>query len=173
MFALKNLIAIALLISTTQISAQELKPAANATDTQLKEAVVTIEPTAVKKEVANDAVTVTATAKPAMQDEINDLEVVEFVLANSVEAKEPREVVETFGLDAERGFAFARLNVKTPTEVTFLWYRNGNLVNRFSTQVHPSKKWRTFSSVKMRPGQWKVQLLQKDKVLAEKTFTLE
>lgn len=101
------------------------------------------------------------------------LDVLEFVLTNHIEGREPKDIVESFNKELDRGFAFARLNVKTPTDVTFLWYRNDKLVTRFSTEVQASEKWRTFSSVKLRPGQWKVQLMAKEKILAEKTFSLE
>lgn len=124
-----------------------------------------------KAEVVNTAES--SVKQDVMQQESPDLEVLEFVLASNIDAREPKEIVEVFGKEVEKGFAFARLNVKKPGEVTFLWYRNDKLVTRFSTQVHASKKWRTYSSVKMRPGQWKVQLLQNDKVLAEKSFNLE
>lgn len=102
-----------------------------------------------------------------------DLEVVDFVLAGKVEAREPQGVVEAFGKENEYGFAFARLHAKAATEVTFVWYRNDKQVASFKQPIQASKKWRTYSSVKLRPGQWKVQLLTEDKVMAEKTFTIE
>ncbi len=105
--------------------------------------------------------------------ELNDLEVLEFVLANQVENREPKNLVDSFTSNEERGFAFARLRAQTNSKITFVWYRNGHEYARFTLPVNASKKWRTYSSVKLRPGEWKVQLLAEDKVLAEKTFTLQ
>lgn len=102
-----------------------------------------------------------------------DLEVLDFVLAGNVESREPQNIVEAFGKENTRGFAFARLRVNTASDVTFVWYRNDTPVARYKSSIHPAKKWRTYSSVTLRPGQWKVQLLDKDQVVAEKTFTIE
>jgi len=103
-----------------------------------------------------------------------NLEVVDFLLAGKVESREPQNVVEAFGKDNERGFAFARLHAKAPSDVTFVWYLNDKPVARCKQSIQASKKWRTYSSVKLRPGQWKVQLLgENDSVLAEKTFAIE
>lgn len=103
-----------------------------------------------------------------------DLEVVDFLLAGNIEAREPQNVVEAFSKDNERGFAFARLHAKAPNEVTFVWYLNDKPVARCKQSIQASKKWRTYSSVKLRPGQWKVQLIEgEDKVLAEKSFIIE
>lgn len=107
-------------------------------------------------------------------NEAHDLRLVEFVLANQVESREPKNIVEAFSEEADRGFAFARLASKTTSEVTFLWTRNGHECARFTSPVQAAKQWRTFSSVKLRKGDWKVQLLDQNKVvLAEKTFTIQ
>lgn len=104
---------------------------------------------------------------------VGEFEVLEFILAGNVEAREPKNIVEIFGKDNEHGFAFARLRVNAPSEVTFIWYRNDKPVARYTSSVQVAKKWRTYSSVKLRPGQWKVQLLDKMQVVAEKSFTIE
>lgn len=107
-------------------------------------------------------------------DEATDLKLVEFVLANEIVSREPKEIVEAFSEGSERGFAFARLNSKTSSEVTFVWTRNGHECARITSPIHAAKQWRTFSSVKLRQGEWKVQLLDQNKVvLAEKTFTIQ
>lgn len=101
-----------------------------------------------------------------------DIAVVEFVLANQVDSREPK-IVEAFTKEDQRAFAFARLNVKATDDVTFIWTRDGHEMNRTTLPVHMAQKWRTYSSIKLRSGNWKVQLLSKNQVLAEKTFTVE
>lgn len=103
----------------------------------------------------------------------SDLEVVEFVLADQIAAREPKNIVENFNKENQRGYAFARLSSPEVKEVTFIWFREGKEHSRYKTTVQAAKKWRTFSSVKLRPGHWKVQLVSNDAILAEKAFTLE
>lgn len=102
-----------------------------------------------------------------------DLQVLEFVLTNQIEAREPKEVVESFAAGQERGFAFARIASKTKTDITFVWFRNGHECARQTMPIQAAAKWRTNASVKLRPGDWKVQLMANNEVLAEKSFTLE
>lgn len=103
-----------------------------------------------------------------------DLEVLEFVLASKIENREPQGITESFANADDRAYAFARLNAKTQGKVTFVWYRNDSEYTRFTTDIQAAKKWRTYASVKLRPGTWKVQLLNEDNsLLAEKTFTLQ
>lgn len=109
----------------------------------------------------------------ASQENQASLEVLEFVLASKVEGREPQEIVDNFTTQ-DRAFAFARLNVKDPGDVTFVWYRNGHEYTRFKSPVQASKKWRTFSSVTLRPGDWKVELVADNgAVLSEKSFKIE
>jgi hypothetical protein len=102
-----------------------------------------------------------------------DVQVIEFVLANKVEGRQPSEIVENFSKENGKGFAFAQLSASKHTQVTFVWIREGKEHSRFTTNVHASKKWRTYSSTKLRPGNWKVQLLAGDQILAERTFTVQ
>lgn len=103
-----------------------------------------------------------------------DLKLVEFVLANQIVSREPKDVVESFSEGTDRGFAFARIQSQKNNEITFLWTRNGHECARITSPVNKAKNWRTFSSVKLKAGEWKVQLLDKDKVvLAEKSFTVK
>ena len=102
-----------------------------------------------------------------------DIKVIEFVLANKVEGREPKEVVENFNRENGKGFAFAQLSADKHAQVAFVWFKDGKEYSRFTTNVHASKKWRTYSSTKLRPGNWKVQLMSGDQVLAERTFTVQ
>lgn len=99
--------------------------------------------------------------------------VLEFVLSTQVEGREPKNIVENFEHANGMAYAFARLSALKNSEITFIWRREGTVQSRFTTTVHASKKWRTFSSVKLRPGHWTVQLLLGQTMLAEKAFTVE
>ena len=100
------------------------------------------------------------------------LEILEFVLSNKVEGPEPQDNVESFSHENGSGmaYAFARLNVPTHAQVTFIWFKDGKEYNRFTTNVAAAKKWRTYSSTKLRSGNWKVQLVSNGQVLAERAF---
>jgi hypothetical protein len=130
--------------------------------------------TAVATTTTADTTAKADVAKLDNTEATTDLKVVEFVLANQVVSREPKDVVEAFSDANERGFAFARLNSKSTSEITFVWTRDGKEFARITSPVHAAKQWRTFSSVKLRKGEWKVQLLDQNKVvLAEKTFTIQ
>lgn len=124
-------------------------------------------------DVTTSTIATTDTAN-ATEATTPDLKLVEFVLANQVVSREPKDVVESFSEGTDRGFAFARIQSQANNEITFLWTRNGHECARITSPVNKAKNWRTFSSVKLKAGEWKVQLLDKDKVvLAEKSFTVK
>jgi hypothetical protein len=102
-----------------------------------------------------------------------DIKVIEFVLTNKVEGRQPKDVVENFNSENGKGFAFAQLSTAKPAQVTFIWSKEGKEHSRFTTHVHAAKRWRTYSSAKLRPGHWKVQLVVGDQVLAERAFTVQ
>jgi len=106
------------------------------------------------------------------------LKVLEFVLAHQVEGREPKGITETFNEHDEQGgsvYAFARLSAEKPTTVSFVWFKDGKEHYRFNTVVQVSQRWRTYSSVRLRAGNWKVQLVLPDshEVLTERTFTVQ
>jgi hypothetical protein len=108
----------------------------------------------------------------AQADKKSSIQVIEFVLANKMESREPVEIVEGFNQGNARGFAFARMSADAPADITFVWIREGHEVAHFTTHVHAAKQWRTFSSVKLRAGQWKVILKHGQEVLAERDFAV-
>lgn len=118
---------------------------------------------------------VTAVAQDVAADtQAQDLQVLDFVLTNQVVNREPQGTLENFAAGSKRGIAFARLQADTNTEVTFVWYRNNREYLRHKAPVQTAKQWRTFSSVSLHSGDWKVQLLGKEgEVLAEKTFSMK
>lgn len=133
----------------------------------------TIAPTAPVTAPVQNTASSTASATDMAAPTV-DLKVVEFVLANQVVQREPKDVVENFAHGSEKAFAFARVNASVASEVTFVWYRNNQIYTQYTAPIQAAKTWRTFSSVKLKSGDWKVQLLGKNKeVLAEKTFTIQ
>ena len=103
-----------------------------------------------------------------------DLEVIEFVLTTKVEGREPIAIVENFSKENGMAYAFARIHAKSHAQVTFVWFRDGKEQSRFTTNVHAAKRWRTYASIKLRPGNWKVQLLSpNNEVLVERPFTVD
>lgn len=103
-----------------------------------------------------------------------DLQVLEFVLTHQVVNLEPQEVVETFTEGKGRGFVFAKIAAKNPEALSFVWSRNNREYSRTKINVKSAKKWRGFSSITLRPGEWKVQLVGKNNaILAEKAFIIK
>lgn len=100
------------------------------------------------------------------------VEVVEFVLTNKVEGREPQKILESFQHRDGKAYAFARLNAKEHAQVTFVWLYEGKEHARFTSNVQTSKRWRTFSSVQLKPGKWTAQLVSKGQVIAERDFVV-
>lgn len=106
-------------------------------------------------------------------NENSNFEILEFVLASKIESREPKEIVENYPAASNNAYAFARLRAKQQAPITFVWIYEGKERARFTTQVQATQKWRTFATTKIRPGNWKVQLLSENKVLAERAFVVE
>ncbi len=105
---------------------------------------------------------------------LQGINVLEFVLTNKIAGREPQDNVESFNQQAnDKAYAFARLSAEKHAQVTFLWLHDGKEQTRFNTNVHASKKWRTFSAVKLHSGNWKVQLISNNEVLVEKSFIVK
>jgi hypothetical protein len=169
----------------TKLSGSTVAPEVEAVETnavkyeaQLNEAEVDVKPNkavAVEKVAENKSMAIDA-PKPENAQSVAmhpDLQVLEFVLTDNVENREPKNIVDNFNKENKQGYAFARLSSLKQSDVTFIWLRNGKEQTRFTTSVHASKKWRTFSGVKLKTGDWTVRLVSGDKVIAEKTFTIQ
>lgn len=115
----------------------------------------------------------TDATKTIKTSENSDLNVIEFVLASNIEAREPKEIVENYSKVNDKAYIFARLSAKKHSQIMFVWTLEGVEKNRFTTQVHAAKHWRTFASTRIRPGNWKVQLMAGNEVLAEREFKVE
>lgn len=99
----------------------------------------------------------------------------DFVLTHGINEREPMGATEDFALTDQRGFAFARLhNEGTPTNVSFVWEVDNSVHASIDMNVGTSPGWRTWSSVALRPGKWRVKLIDESGLmLAEKTFTVQ
>lgn len=125
--------------------------------------------------VSDSGVVISDEKKIASAEEKSNLpvNVMQFVLTDKVEGREPQTILEKFNRNDGKAYAFARLNAKKHTQVTFIWLFEGKERARFTSNVHASKRWRTYSSVRLKPGKWAVRLVAKGEVLAERDFTVE
>lgn len=102
----------------------------------------------------------------------DSLFVKEFLLANDVVERQPIDVVQTFDMDDDTGWCYAKIyNGGTMRNVNFKWYHEGELYYNFEAKVGSSANWRTYSSVTLREGSWRVELTgPHDSVMKEIRF---
>lgn len=114
----------------------------------------------------------TLAAQPAAAQE--SLAVRDFVLTHGIAQREPTDNIQSFAVQNNKVFAFARLNnTGVPTMVNFVWHYGGELHATVSLDVGTSAGWRTWSSARLRPCDWRVELVDADgMVLSEKPFTV-
>ena len=105
----------------------------------------------------------------AEQTAVND-----FLLSRTIVDREPAEVTESFSASDDQAYAFARVNNPgTPTSVSFVWHRDNHHHATIHMNVGTSSSWRTWSSVKLQPGLWSVQLVSENgQVLGQKSFRI-
>ena len=99
-----------------------------------------------------------------------DIEVLELSLTKQIANREPGDRLENFSLSDTKAYVFARLNIQAAGEIIFIWSRDGQECHRSVLAVQQAQSWRTHSWVSLKPGQWKVQLISNNKLLAEKVF---
>lgn len=94
------------------------------------------------------------------------------VLTPDVVDRQPVDSVQTFSASDSEAFCHIRVrNSGEPTTVTFRWLHNGEEYFTFDAKVGVSSNWRTYSSVTLQPGEWRVQILTPDgEVLTERSF---
>ncbi len=104
-----------------------------------------------------------------------DLTVLDFVVSREVEDREPVGKTSVFSAGERLGYAFARVrNLGAPAKVEFLWRRDDRLISRYRTTIGSSVRWRTWSQAELRPGAWRVTLVEEDgEVLAQAEFLVE
>ena len=112
-------------------------------------------------------------AKPAAAD--GSMVIRDFVLTHGIFEREPTGSTDNFTSSDGRGYAFARIsNEGMPTQVSFVWYYGDEMHASVDMNIGTSSGWRTWSSVNLRPGNWRVKLQdQNGMVIAERSFTVE
>ena len=96
----------------------------------------------------------------------------DFVLSHGIQDREPVSNTDSFHIVDGKAFAFARIqNTDSPTTVSFVWEFGDTTYAVIPVNVGVSPAWRTWSTIKLRPGNWRVNLLDADgEVLLEKPF---
>jgi hypothetical protein len=101
-----------------------------------------------------------------------NLEVIEFLLCEDVEDREPVNPKENFTTLDERVYAYARIhNTEEPVNLYFRWTHDGAVYANINLLIGVSDSWRTYSSVQILAGEWKVELVSEDaEILASAEF---
>ena len=108
---------------------------------------------------------ISAESKEQMGD---TLFVRQIVLCKSLRNHEPVDVVEAFSVADKRGLCYVRIhNTKRPAYITFRWFYKDEHYASIKNKVGVSKNWRTYSSVRLRPGRWRVEVVNEDGKLLE------
>ncbi len=112
--------------------------------------------------------------KPALAAE-HTIEVREFVLTRSIEAREPADETEGFAATDERAYAFARIaNTGDPVTVIFVWRQGDKVHSVYTATIGPSPGWRVWSHITPRAGPWRVVLAtESGKIIAERNFSVD
>jgi hypothetical protein len=107
---------------------------------------------------------------PANQSEdlADTLFVRQIVLCKSIRNREPANIVETFSLADKRGLCYVRFhNTKKSTRITFRWFYKDKPYANIRNRVGVSRNWRTYSSVRLRPGMWRVEVVDENGKMLE------
>ena len=109
---------------------------------------------------------------PVHINEDDTLYVKELLLSRDVIEREPVDVVQSFSMDDERAWGFAVIHSTYRMHtLTFKWYYEDEEYFTFDSQVGESPNWRTYSSVGLQPGSWRVELYNEyDEMLKEVRF---
>ena len=93
----------------------------------------------------------------------DSLYIKELILAENVVEREPVNVVQSFDISDKKGWCFARINnpgdIKT---ISFIWFHDDDLHYEMETKVGKSSNWRTYSSVTLEEGTWRVEIVGPD-----------
>ena len=110
---------------------------------------------------------------PAMAD--GSIVVRNFILSHGIHEREPISETESFRIEDGTAYAFARIqNTGDPTMVSFVWEIDDSTHATVPVSIGASPGWRTWSTAQLRPGDWRVKLVDaQGDVLLEKAFTVE
>lgn len=99
----------------------------------------------------------------------------DFVLTHGIYQREPVGTTDSFAASDGRGYVFARIhNEGPPTRVAFIWHYEGAEHATVNMNIGTSDGWRTWSSINLRPGHWRVKLVDSNGVVvAERAFMVD
>ena len=83
------------------------------------------------------------------------------VMSEKISDREPYGITDTFPDSTETVYCFLEAtNIENDTEISFVWYFEGQEKARVSLPLYKGKRWRTFSSKKLAglAGSWTVEL---------------
>lgn len=87
----------------------------------------------------------------------------QFVLCEDVIEREPVNIRQAFYIDQGQAFCFARIsNSGELITLKFKWYFEDEPYFEFDAKVGTSPHWRTYSSITLRTGLWRVELVHPD-----------
>lgn len=111
-------------------------------------------------------------APPALAQ--GSLVVRDFVMTHDIDAREPTDNTLSFAVHDGKAIAFARINNSgAPTTVDFVWFYGDEPHGTVTLNIGTSPGWRTWSSANLRPGDWRVQLVDASgELLMENSFTV-
>lgn len=93
------------------------------------------------------------------QQQDTTLRVIEFSLCKDVIEREPFETVSSFSTKDEQAWVFARIeNDEGLRTVLFRWFFNDELLAEVPSKVGVSTNWRTYSTIKLKTGFWRVEI---------------
>jgi len=107
------------------------------------------------------------------QDNGSSLTINRLVLCKKVENREPVDIVESFAMADQKAYCF--MAVANPGEeqtLVFRWLFQDEEYFRLETKIGTSTNWRTSSTVTLRAGSWKVEILHNEQVLQEIAFSV-
>jgi hypothetical protein len=100
-----------------------------------------------------------------------------FVIAGSVNNREPVGIVNAFSSSTEKVYCFLEArDISVDTTAHVVWYHGEKEMARVALLIRQGERWRTYSSKQLRglTGEWKVELQDAyDTVIETVTFTVE
>jgi hypothetical protein len=99
------------------------------------------------------------------------------VIGTGVEDREPVGVAEVFPVSTEKVYCFIEAtNIAEDSEVSLVWFHNGNEMSKFNLALKTGARWRTWAYKNLRElkGDWKVEIKDaNENLLKELTFKVE